>query len=112
MADLNELNSAGMTKVIGSDANGQETTPVKSTPTGDMHVSPRDENGNAHNLDNPVPVVHVGAAGDKDWDQLILARDPVTQDIVSATYKKAGNTVRVLTMGYDANENLETVDKS
>lgn len=43
MADLSELNSAGMTKVIGSDATGQETTPVASTTNGELKtINPSD----------------------------------------------------------------------
>jgi len=34
MADLTEVQSAGITKIIGSDATGVEQTPVQSTPDG------------------------------------------------------------------------------
>lgn len=39
MADLNELNSAGMTKIIGSDASGQETNPVDATPNRELKTA-------------------------------------------------------------------------
>lgn len=39
MADLNELQSAGTTKVIGSDASGLETTAVNATGNGDLNTA-------------------------------------------------------------------------
>lgn len=71
-----------------------------------------DEDGDYYNEDNPLPVVSVSDADDKAWDDVLLARDPVTQDITTATYKKNGNVVRILTFYYDAYENLSEVKKS
>lgn len=39
MADLSELQATGMTKLIGSDSSGAETTPVKSSTNGDLGTS-------------------------------------------------------------------------
>lgn len=38
MADLNDVNSSGVTRVVGSDSSGVEQTPVKSTTLGDLNV--------------------------------------------------------------------------
>lgn len=81
-------------------------------PTVALRTNNVDYFGRQYTLDNPSPVVHVGSAADKDWDDVILARDPITQDIITATYKKNGVTVRILTLSYDAYENLEEVVKS
>lgn len=40
MADLDELKSSSMSKLIGSDSSGQEQTPVQSTLQGGLHVAP------------------------------------------------------------------------
>lgn len=39
MADLNEIQSAQQTKIVGQDAAGVETTPVKSTTLGELQVA-------------------------------------------------------------------------
>lgn len=41
MADLTENQSAGITKIIGSDATGVEQTPVQSTASGGLHSNLR-----------------------------------------------------------------------
>lgn len=46
MADLNELTSTGMTKIIGSASDASEQTPVQSTTAGGLHASLRDGTGN------------------------------------------------------------------
>lgn len=45
MADLSDIQSAQSVKVIGSDATGLETTPVKSTATGDLQTVDLVDNG-------------------------------------------------------------------
>ncbi len=58
MADLNELQSAGTTKVIGSDATGLEQTPVQSTSAGALHTNLRDNAGaELGTATNPIQVV-------------------------------------------------------
>lgn len=84
----------------------------ESDPTIADRVVPVDQYGNIISQNNPLPTQPVGSASDKDWDDLLIGRDPVTQDITTATYKKNGNTVRTLTLTYDANENLQEVKKS
>lgn len=71
-----------------------------------------DEYGRFYTPDNPLPTAPVGGVVDKDWDDLILTRDPVTQDITVATYKKLGTPVRVLTLTYDSDSNLQEVKKT
>jgi hypothetical protein len=39
MADLNDIQAAQQVKLIGQDATGVESTPVKSTTLGDLNVS-------------------------------------------------------------------------
>jgi hypothetical protein len=39
MADLTELQSAGTTKIVGSDSTGAETNAVNATPNGDLNVN-------------------------------------------------------------------------
>lgn len=39
MGDLSDVQSAGSTKIIGSDSTGLETTPVRANSSGDMRVS-------------------------------------------------------------------------
>lgn len=39
MADLTELQAAGIVKVVGSDSSGLETNPVRATPSGDLAVT-------------------------------------------------------------------------
>lgn len=45
MADLSDVEAAGSTKIIGSDSNGLESTPVNSTANGALHVNLRDNAG-------------------------------------------------------------------
>lgn len=71
-----------------------------------------DQFGNFYDNDNPLPISDVGSAADKAWDDLLLTRDPVTQDLVKAEYKKDGNVVRTLDFTYDEFENLIEVKKS
>ena len=60
---------------------------------------------------NPLPIIDVGTPGD-DWDDLVLTRDPVTQDLTTAVYKLAGVAKSTLTFVYDSNENLIEVIKT
>lgn len=46
MADLSDLQSAGTTKIIGSDSSGSEQTPIQSTSSGALHNNLRDSSGN------------------------------------------------------------------
>ncbi len=113
MADLNNIQATEATRIVGADPiSGEEQTPVQSTVAGALHVNLRDGAGDVFTEENPIPVVQVGSAADKDWDQVIIARDGVTQDIISVVYKKSSSVVRTLTVTYDANENLETITKS
>lgn len=45
MADLNEINSSSMTKLVGSDATGAEQTPIQSTAQGGIHSNLRNNAG-------------------------------------------------------------------
>lgn len=45
MADLNELQATGTTKIIGSTNTGQETSPVRSTANGDLNTADILNNG-------------------------------------------------------------------
>lgn len=45
MADLTEIQAAGTTKVVGSDATGAEQAPVQSTASGALHINIRDSAG-------------------------------------------------------------------
>lgn len=112
MADLNDKEAAASTKIVGSDGTGTESNYVQATTAGGLHVNLRDDLGDIYTEDNPLPSIHVGSAADKPWDELVLTRDPQTQDIITATYKKATVTVRVLNFTYDSNENLDTVTKA
>lgn len=71
-----------------------------------------DPYGNLYDGNNPLPTQNVGSASNKNWDDLVIERDSVTQDIVSITYKKDGNVVQRLDLSYDSNENLIEVNKS
>ncbi len=71
-----------------------------------------DQYGRTYNSNNPIPTQSVGSAADRDWNDLILVRDVTTQDLVTATYKKDGITVRTLSLIYDEFENLIEVVKS
>lgn len=42
MADLTEIQSTSITKLIGSDSTGAEQTPVQSTASGGLHINLRD----------------------------------------------------------------------
>lgn len=46
MADLTDIQAAGSTKIIGSDATGLETNPVNATANGGLHTNLRDASGN------------------------------------------------------------------
>lgn len=106
--------------VIGAEEQNKNAVPTddhySAIYEGDPVVADRvievDQYGDFYDADNPMPVSVVGSAADKAWDDLLLARDPVTQDIAVATYKKGGNTVRTLTFTYDAFENLIEVKKT
>lgn len=89
-----------------------EQAVYEQEPTVAKRVIPVDQEGNFYDEDNPLPINNVGSAVNKDWDDLVLDRDPVTQDLVKATYKKAGVTVQVLDLTYDEFENLIEVKKS
>ena len=71
-----------------------------------------DQYGRFYNNDNPLPTVPVGSAADRDWDDLVLTRDSITKDIVTATYKKNGIVVRTLSFSYDSDEDFIRVQKS
>lgn len=45
MADLTDIQSAGTTKLVGSDNTGLEQTPVQATSQGGLHVNIRDNAG-------------------------------------------------------------------
>lgn len=45
MADLNELQAAGATKIVGSDGTGLETNPVNATANGGLHSNLRNQAG-------------------------------------------------------------------
>jgi len=45
LADLNELQSSGMVKLIGSDSSGGEQTPIKSSLNGDLGVADVSDSG-------------------------------------------------------------------
>lgn len=89
--------SIGEVEVVGSNGNTIE-------PNSDGSLNVKQDGG--------FEIVNLGSAADKDWDDMILARDPVTQDITSMTLKKSGAVVRTVTMIYDDNENLVEVIKS
>lgn len=46
MSDLSDLQSAQTVKIIGQDSTGAETTPVKSSPSGSLYSTLRDDAGN------------------------------------------------------------------
>lgn len=46
MADLSDVQSAGITKLTGSDATGVEQTPIQSTVGGALHTNIRGASGN------------------------------------------------------------------
>lgn len=82
MADLNESQAAGMTKVIGSDATGQEQTPVQSTSNGGLHTNLRDNSGaELGTVANPIIVAHPDIA---PATQNITALDTTTTPFVGA----------------------------
>lgn len=59
MADLNESQAAGMTKLIGSDSSGQEQIPVQSTAAGGLHSNLRNVAGTeVGTVTNPLIVGH------------------------------------------------------
>lgn len=45
MADINDIQSALTTKIVGSDATGVEQTPVQSTSAGGLHINLRNASG-------------------------------------------------------------------
>jgi hypothetical protein len=45
VADLNDVQAAGITKIIGADTSGVEQTPVASTSAGALHTNLRDSSG-------------------------------------------------------------------
>lgn len=45
MADLSEIQASGSTKIVGSDSNGLEQTPVQSTTNGSLHINLRNSAG-------------------------------------------------------------------
>lgn len=66
MADLSDIQAAGATKLVGSDATGLEGVPVQSTAAGALHVNFRDsagvEAGTAANPLNSQPVFKFSSA--------------------------------------------------
>lgn len=45
MADLSDIQAAGVTKIVGSDSSGVEQTPVQSTSNGALHSNLRNNAG-------------------------------------------------------------------
>jgi hypothetical protein len=56
MADLSDIQSAGITKITGSDAAGVEQTPVQSTASGALHTNIRSASGNEAVVKNVEPL--------------------------------------------------------
>jgi hypothetical protein len=55
MADLNEIQSAGATKIVGSSSTGVENTPVNATSAGGLHSNLRDNAGTElGTITNPI----------------------------------------------------------
>lgn len=64
MADLNDVQSAGITKLVGSDSVGVEQTPIQSTSAGSIHTNLRNNAGTEIGTTaNPISV-SPGAASD------------------------------------------------
>lgn len=64
MADLNELQATGITKLIGADASANEQTPVQSTANGGLHINVRNNAGTESGTTaNPFIVAGAGVAG-------------------------------------------------
>lgn len=99
--DKNKITNEDIQKAV------YEADPVVALRTAGV-----DEYGNFYTPNNPVPVSPVGGSVDKAWDDLVITRNPITQDIATAVYKFQGNTVSTLTFVYDAYENLIEVIKT
>lgn len=82
MADLDEKQASGMSKLIGSDSSGQEQTPVQSTSGGGLHNNLRNTAGTEiGTVANPVITAHPDIV---PATQAITALDVVTTPFVGA----------------------------
>ncbi len=68
MADLSDIQAAGVTKIVGSDSIGSEQTPVQSTADGGLHTNLRNSSG------TEITSASNGAAG----NQLLHVQNPDT----------------------------------
>lgn len=90
MADLNDIQAAVTTKIVGSDATGSETTPVNSTPTGSIYVNLRN-NAGAELVNLPATIVggtdgtSIGNSGDS-LKITVTSGIVSTVDGIKATY--------------------------
>lgn len=61
MSDLNSLQATEATRIVGSDATGNEQTPVQSTASGSLYVNNRDNSGNEIGISaNPFKIDPTG----------------------------------------------------
>jgi hypothetical protein len=82
---------------------------------GDVHDSVRigDEEYEAKiDSSRNLQVITANQAADKAWDDMIITRDPITQDITNIEYKLNGVTVRNVPFTRDAYENLVRIQKT
>lgn len=107
-------------RTIGVDQYGNFYTPENPLPVdfeGSISIDTVKvigTNGNIvePNEDGSLNTVEQSNAIGVEWDDVLLDRDPITQDLTVATFKKNNVTVRTLTFTYDANENLIEVKKT
>lgn len=82
---------------------------------GDVHDSVRIGDGEDEleiNQDGSINTVNLSDAVGVEWDDLVLTRDPTTQDITTAVYSNNSAPQRTLTFIYDSDENLVEVVKT
>lgn len=96
MADLTDLQAAGTTKIVGSDATGLETTAVKASANGDLNVEDILDQGGVHGVlsvgTTPV-AVRVGASNLANRKRLTF----INNSTATALYYGFSNTVSAAT---------------
>lgn len=106
MADLSDVQAAGSTKIIGSDATGLETTPVAATTSGGLHSNIRTNNGTEIAYNHGVPdaatvrvAAQLGVGGTAVSDTVRVPATDILNIGIATSEKTATATAAIARVG-------------
>ena len=93
MADLTDIQAASSTKIVGSDSNGLESTPVKASGTGDLGTSDIIDTAGSHTtLTVGTSAVQVKVGGSNLLNRKLLTLDNTSNAILYWAYSSGVTT--------------------